>query len=181
MMHLSRKSAPDCYRKYVGQGSTGLARGGAMGRGEEEVSKLLHMLTGFGGELENLHSWTHGLNVAASGRRIKLDRRGKIDLRNHRHVGRVEDRRVLQRLVLPLGHRKKDQPQVFAKIVAGGAYQVADVLDEQEIQPSRLPAAQGILNHLGFEVTDGAGGDLPDGRAAAGESLGVIVGGYVAD
>ena len=66
--------------------------------------------------------------------RVELDGRGQVHLGDDGHVGRVEDGRVLERLVLALGHREEDQPQVLAQVEGGRADQVADVLDEQEVE-----------------------------------------------
>ncbi len=38
-----------------------------------------------------------------------------------------------------------------------------------------------MANHFGFEMANGAGDDLFDGGEAAGEALGVVVGGEIAD
>ena len=57
-----------------------------------------------------------------------------------RDVGAVEDGRILERLVLALGDRQQHQPQILAEVVGGRADQVADVLDEQEVERRRRPS-----------------------------------------
>src|SRR6185437_5634125 len=99
-------------------------------------------------------------------------------------VGGVEDGRVLERLVFAFGDRGQDAADVFAKVEARGADQVADVFDQQQIELLDRPAFERGLDHAGFEVAERAGRDLADPGAAAGgagEALGVVVGGEIAD
>ena len=57
----------------------------------------------------------------------------------------IEDGGVLERLVLSLGHREQDAAQVLAQVVARRADEVADVLDEQEVQEARSQSTSAVL------------------------------------
>ena len=76
--------------------------------------------------------------------RSNVDVRQQVHLGDHRDLGAREDRRVLERLVVPLGHRQQRDLEVLAEVVGGRADQVADVLDEEDVErrearPRRAP------------------------------------------
>ena len=95
---------------------------------------------------------------AAAG--VEAGRTGHVDLGDDRDVGRVEDRRVLERLVFAFGDRHQHHAEILAEIVAGRADQVADVLDEQHVEIAERPSVERALDHLGVEVAHRAGRDL---------------------
>ena len=74
--------------------------------------------------------------------KVELDGGGKVHLRNDRDVGAVKDSWVFQRLVFAFGHRDKHQPKFFAQVVGGRANQIADILDEEQIQLVEVPFLQ---------------------------------------
>ena len=101
---------------------------------------------------------------------------GQVDLGDHGHVGRVEERGVFQGLVFPFGHREQGDPKALTQVVAGGADQVSHVLDEQDVDRAQIPPFQVPLDHVGFEVADAVCLDLPHGaplRASRVASLSV--------
>ena len=75
----------------------------------------------------------------AGGREIEFDGFGQVHFGDDGNVGGVEDGWIFQRLVFAFGDRKQDQAEILAQIVGGGADQIADVLDEQEIELIELP------------------------------------------
>ena len=79
------------------------------------------------------------LMLASAAALIELDGFGQIHLREDGYIGGIEDRRILERLVLAFGHRKQDHSQILAEIVGRRAHQIADVFDEQKIQRHRDP------------------------------------------
>jgi len=108
-------------------------------------------------------------------------RSGQVHLGQDGQVRRVEDRRVLERLVLALGHREEHDPQGLAEVVTGGADEVAHVLDEEHVEGGEVPALEGRGHHGRLQVADRAGDDPADRRARTAQALRVTVGGEVAD
>ena len=97
----------------------------------------------------------------------------------------MEHRRVFERLVLALGGRHQHEAQALAQVVGGGADQVADVLDPQQIQLRqrcllRLEPIEGAAHLGGLQVAALAGVDLECRQAGGAEAAGVVVGGQIA-
>ena len=76
---------------------------------------------------------------------------------------------------------KQHDSKMLAEIVRRRTDQVADVLDEQEIQLIERPCGHGVFHHGRLEVTQRAGRDLPDRRATPGQALRVVLGREIAD
>jgi cystathionine beta-lyase len=142
---------------------------------------VVHSCPGLRGHLEHCDARPHRLDAALGGGAIKLDGSRQVDLRDDRHVGGVEDCRVLERLVFPLGHREQHQSQVLAQVERGRADEIADVLDEQEIEGIQVPTVQRALDHRGVEMAHRPRRDLLDRNLAARQTSRVIVGRQVAD
>ena len=83
------------------------------------------------------------LDIPDQGGLVELDGLGEIDLGDDRDVGAVEDRRVLERLVLAFGHGNEHETKVLPEIVGRRAHQIADVFDEQKVErrPGPIPRA----------------------------------------
>src|SRR4051794_28021985 len=145
----------------------------------EELKIILHALPGFCGQAKNLHSRPNRFDAPAGGLPVELDCLGQLILANDGNIGAVEDGGILQRFVLTFGDRHQYDAQIFSEIVGRGADEIADVLDEQEIEFIDIPSLQGILHHGCFEMAQGAGGDLLDRGLAAGETHCVIFGGEI--
>ena len=77
--------------------------------------------------LHHPHAGPDALDVVVRRLGIKLDGIGYIDLCDYRHVGRVENCRILERLVFPFGDGQHNETQRFAEVVAGRTNKVADV------------------------------------------------------
>ena len=67
------------------------------------------------------------------------------------------------------------------KSYCGGTDEIADVLDDEEIQAGQVQLLQSAGHHVRFEMADRAGGDLHHRRAGLAQALGVVVGGQIAD
>ena len=61
------------------------------------------------------------------------------------------------------------------EIEAGRADQIADVLDEQQIDMVEVERMQRIVDHVGVEVTGLSRRDLDRGNAPAANALGVVL------
>ena len=119
--------------------------------------------------------------LAAAASRLKSQARCQIKLADDHRVGLVEHGRIFQRLVLAVGDGEQHDAQVLAQIIAGRADEVADVLDDEEVQPGHIQLLDSAGHHVRFEMADRAGGDLDDRRAGLAQAAGVVVGGQVAD
>src|ERR1035437_5917750 len=145
---------------------------------------LFHPRAGFCGGLEDSNPRPYLIDIPERERAVEAAGLGDVHLCNHSGVSGVEKRGVLQRLVLALGHAEQGHAYLLAQVVARRADEIADILDEQVIQPAQgyaLPAVQVLADHLCVEVTDAVGINLADGSAAGGEAAGVVVGFQVAD
>ena len=95
-----------------------------------------------------------------------------------------EHHRVLERLLLALGHGVHHGLGVLADAELGRAHQVADVLDDEEVEVGEREAGQAGAHHHGIEVAlateAGAGVDQRHRRAESGQPVGVDAGGDVA-
>src|ERR1035441_10068726 len=69
--------------------------------------------------------------------------REEIRFRDARHGGLREDSGVLERLVFAFGHGEEDDLEVFAEVVRRRADQVADVLDEEDVEAGEGAAFRG--------------------------------------
>ena len=116
---------------------------------------------------------------------IEVHRLGQVDLGDQHQIGSVEDRRVLEGLVLALGGGDQHHPQALAQVVGAGAHQVAHVLDHQQLQLLEghalvLQAVQPLGHHRRLQVAGLAGGDRGGAQAGGLEAAGVVVGGQIA-
>jgi hypothetical protein len=78
---------------------------------------------------------------------------------------RAEHVRVLERLVLALGHGQDHGLRALAQVEQRGADQVADVLDQQQRAARRIQRRHRGVDHLRVQVAARARVDLDDGRA----------------
>ena len=100
-------------------------------------------LAGFGGGLKYPRLGRHAPDVGHRRVAVVAACLGKVHLADNHHVRRLEHRRILQRLVLPLGYRQQHDAQVLAQIVGRRADQVADVLDDQQVEPGQVEPLDG--------------------------------------
>lgn len=94
---------------------------------------------------------------------VEFDDLGQIDLADDGDVGRIEDRRILYRLILAFGHGEDYGSDVLAEIIARRTHQIPDVLDEEHVDLGQDPALEGFIDHLRFEMARRTGADLPNG------------------
>src|SRR2546421_5097908 len=90
----------------------------------QELQPLLQPLPGLCRNRENLHTGPDGLDVPLCRRKVELGSCRQVHLGEDHHVRRVEDGRVLERLVLALRHREQYQAQILAEVVGCGTDQV---------------------------------------------------------
>ena len=111
---------------------------------------------------------------------IETDMRQQIDLVDQHQPAGAEHVRIFGRLVLALGYRQHHHLGPLAEIEQCRAYQVADVLDQDNGTGQRLELLHAARQHVRLQMAAGTGVDL-DHRAAGGaDALGVVGGGLVA-
>ena len=76
-----------------------------------------------------------------------------------------EDVGVLVGLVVALRHREDHDLGVLTEVELGRAHEVADVLDDDEVELVEVERADRTLDHVGFEMARAAGVDLHGGDA----------------
>ena len=96
---------------------------------------------------------------------VEVEDRHRVDLVEDDGLRDLEDARVLVRFVVAFRYRQDHDLGVLAEIEVGRAHEVADVLDDDEIELVERQRGDGALDHVALEVAGAAGVDL-DGRDA---------------
>ncbi len=149
---------------------------GAVADSEDPLQQHVGALTGAGAGTHDLHPGVHLPHVLREGPLVEPGRLGEVRLGEHDQMRGPEGRRVLQRLVLALGDRHEDDPQLLAEVVGGRADEVADVLHEQQRRAGRQPARQVAADLVRFQVAQPAGEELLHRGARPGQAPGVVLG-----
>src|ERR1035441_1816476 len=147
---------------------------------EQKLAPLVEALPGLGRRLNDPRIGGDAPDVGQCRVAVVTAGLGEIDLADEDHVRRLEHGRILQRLVFALGDRQQHDAQVLPQIVGGRTDEIADILDDQEVEVFQVKGLQGAAHHFRFEMADGAGGDLHDGGAGLAQPLRVVVGREVA-
>src|SRR3984885_3901398 len=147
----------------------------------EEVEIVVHSFAAPGRKFENLHTGPDRLDIAESSLPVEFNRRGQIHFCNHSHIGAVKNCRILERLILAFGYRKKHKPKILTQIVGRRTYQVPHIFDEKEIELIEIPLLQRLLDHGGFQVTQRTGSNLFYRRLAARQADRVVLRREVSD
>jgi len=64
---------------------------------------------------------------------------------------------------------QRDDLGVFSQIVTRGTHQIANILDEQQIDRGEIPIGERAFDHAAVEVTASSCRDLLDGETETGE------------
>ena len=119
----------------------------------------------------------HGVEVVQEALEIDLQVRHEVELVDQHEVARAEHQRVLQRLVLALGDRGDHHARVLADVELRRAHEVADVLDDEQVDVVQRQRGQGAAHHVGVEVALAAearvGVELGHRHMQAGQPVGV--------
>ena len=93
--------------------------------------------------------------------RIEIIQDGQeIGLGDQQQIGGAEHDRVLRRLVVAFCDGQQYPVTVLPQIEIRRANQVADVLDEQDINSGKTHGVQGVLHRVWVQMGSGAGRDL---------------------
>ena len=115
---------------------------------------------------------------------VKIESRGHVDLIEQLCAGVLEDARVLDGLVVALGHRENHDGQVLAQVKVDRADQVANVFDKDDVdvfQTHRLvEGVDGLHDHVALEMAQATRVDLDGGHAGFLHGDGVDVRGDIA-
>ena len=111
---------------------------------------------------------------------VEGDVREQVDLVEQHGRAGAEHVRILERLVVALGHRADDHLLGLAQVEERRADEVADVLDEDDRAGPRVERPERLGDHRGVEVAAGPGVDLHGRRARGLDPAGVVVGRLVA-
>jgi hypothetical protein len=122
---------------------------------------------------------SQGRHLPANRLQIEGDVRQQVGLGDDRHRGPGEDGRVLERLVVPLGHRQQGDLEVLPQVVGGRADQVTDVLHEQDVGGILLPGLDFLEDLTGIQVAGAAGQNLPGRHAQPADPVGIPLGGDI--
>ena len=76
----------------------------------------------------------------------------QVDLVDHHHIDRPKHHRILERLLLAFGDGVHHRPRVLADVKLGRADQVADVLDDQQVELVERKAGETGTDHDRVEV-----------------------------
>ena len=80
----------------------------------------------------------------------------------------------------PSVDRQQHDIAVLAEVEARRAHQIADVLDEDDVEAGKRQVVQGVVHHAGVEMAGAAGGDLDRRHAVGADAAGIVVGFEVA-
>ena len=134
-----------------------------------------------GRQLEHRRRVGERAQVGLGARGIEIvQHRQQVGLGEQQQVGGAEHHRILRRLVVALGGREQRHVAVLAEVETRGTDEIADILDEQDIQTRQLHMVQGVVHHVRVEMAGGAGGDLVRRHALGADARGVVLGFEVA-
>ena len=115
---------------------------------------------------------------------VKIESRGHVDLIEQLRAGVLEDARVLDGLVVALGHRENHDGQVLTQVKVDRADQVAHVFDKDDVDVfqthSLVKRVNGLHDHVALEVAQAARVDLDGGHAGFLHGDGVDIRGDIA-
>ena len=115
---------------------------------------------------------------------VKIESRGHVDLIEQLRASVLEDARVLDGLVVALGHREDHDGQVLAQVKVDWADQVTHVFDKDDVDVfqthSLVKRVNGLHDHVALEVAQAARVDLDGGHAGFLHGNGIDIRGDVA-
>ena len=115
---------------------------------------------------------------------VKIESRGHVDLIEQLRAGVLEDARVLDGLVVALGHREDHDGQVLAQVKVDRADQVTHIFDKDDVDVLQtdglVEGVDGLHDHVALEVAQAARVDLDGGHAGFLHGDGVDIRGDIA-
>ena len=128
------------------------------------------------GDREHLNVRVELLDALDALVEVEVEVRRNVDLVDEQHVADREHERVLQRLVVALRHGENHGVFHGAGVKLRRADEVADVLEDGEVDVLGAEALKALARHARVEVAHAAGVQLDNLRTAGGDGRGVDVG-----
>ncbi len=107
---------------------------------------------------------------------IEIKIRQDVDLIDDHRAAGLEDERVFERLVVPLRDGEDHQVQMRAGVKFRRTDKIANVLQNDQVEPRRVQLLQPLTGHPGVEMAHAARVQLDDLRAGARDGVRVDVG-----
>ena len=118
--------------------------------------------------------------IASELLKVEIGVRYQIRLVQHERADLVEEQGIFRRLVVAFGHAEDADLYGLAEIKFGGTRDIADVLDEQQIDLIQIQFREASLDQRRFQVARASREQLHDGHTEFLDALGVASGGDVA-
>ena len=119
----------------------------------------------------------HGVEVREKALEVEVEMRQQVELVHEHELARAEHERVLERLVLALGHGRDHYAPVLADAELRRADEVADVLDQEQVDLVERDRRQRRAHHVRVEVALAAeariGVDLRHRHVQRGKRVGI--------
>jgi len=100
----------------------------------------------------------------------------QVDLVDEYHIGGLEQQRILEGLVVALGNAGYTDTQMLAQQELGGADQIADIVDDNGLDPFQIKLRQGMLDHIGLQMAGALGVELDGADTDLLHALGILGG-----
>ncbi|MFN8021243.1 MAG: hypothetical protein U0Q03_06910 [Acidimicrobiales bacterium] len=134
--------------------SWGAALVGGVVRGAGEPAAHLVEPCGARGRLDLAHPGIDVAQVGVEAPEVEVEVRQEVGLVDDHHVGRPEHHRIARRLLhSPSVTEEHHQADVLADVELGRADQVADVLDDDEVELVERQARRGRPHHRRIEAS----------------------------
>ncbi|MCG3148752.1 MAG: hypothetical protein PCFJNLEI_02199 [Verrucomicrobiae bacterium] len=146
----------------------------------QPVRPLGDALTGFAGDLEDRRSRVELAEVSDELVEVEIGVGQEINFVEHERADLVEEQRIFAGFVVAFGDAEDADFAGLAEIELGRAGDVADVLDQDEVQGVEVERIQAALDEWRFEVTCAAREKLDNRHVELGNPVGVARGGDVA-
>ena len=165
-------------RKQRGDAQRPLAPAGARSRDPQQpVAPRIDALARPRAQHDPLDVGMHDVDVVEELVEVEVEVRKQVDLVDDHELAGPEHQRVLERLVLALGHRAHHHARVLADPELGRANEVADVLDQQQVDLVERQRGDRRAHHIRVEMAlaaeAGAGVQLSHGDVQRGQSVGI--------
>ena len=117
----------------------------------KKLKKFGHAFPGLGGQLEDVHSRAHGLDVAPRDRFIEFHGGSEVRLGDNGNVRTVEYGWILQWFILALSYRDQHQTDIFSQIIRRRTNEIADVFNKEKIKLFARHACSYALHECSLE------------------------------
>src|SRR5262249_25317220 len=101
---------------------------------DQPVAPFVEAVAGARAEEEQAGRGIHIPDVVHQLLQVEVEGWEQVDLVDDDDVARPEHHRVLQRLLLALGHRGDHRPRMLTDVELRRAHEVADVLDHEQVE-----------------------------------------------